>query len=68
MASPALNVSPLHAARLALLHAALSSLLLAAADDEEPNDIPDGVAVTFDGTSVDIEYTRGGIPVAGESL
>lgn len=66
MASP--TVSPLHAARLAMLEGALLALLREAAEDEDPNDMPDGISASFDGTSVEIEYTRGGIPVAGEGL
>lgn len=66
MASPA--IAPLHAARLALLEGALLALLRAAADDEEPNDVPDGISVSYDGGHIEIEYTRGGLPVAGEGL
>lgn len=58
----------MHAARLAQAEGALLSLLRAAGDGEEPNDMPDGIVVTLDGDGIDIEYTRGGIPVGGEGL
>lgn len=67
MASPA--IAPLHAARLAQLEGALLALLRAAGeDDTDPNDMPDGLTVRLEGGCIDLEYTRGGIPVAGESL
>ncbi len=62
------SVDPLHAARLALLEGALLALLREASGDHEPNDIPDGLTVRLDGDGLDIEYTRGGLPVGGEGL
>ncbi len=60
----------LHAARLAQLEGALLGLLRGDVDD--PNDAPDGLTVRIFGDSgiqvIELEYTRGGIPVAGESL
>lgn len=66
MASP--TIAPLHAAYLAQLAGALFGLLREANQDDEPNDMPDGISVSYDGSSIEVEYTRGGIPVAGESL
>lgn len=61
----------LHAARLANLEGALCALLREAGI-EDPNDAPDGLTVRAyvdEGQSViELEWTRGGIPVAGESL
>ncbi len=63
---------PMHAARLANLEGAVCALLREAMNTEDPNDAPDGITVRAyadDGQSViEVEYTRGGIPVAGESL
>lgn len=58
----------LHAARLAQLEGALCALLREAAADQHPNQQPDGVSVRMDVDGVEIEYTRGGLPVAGEGL
>ena len=62
----------MHAARLANIENAICALLREAATTEDPNDAPDGITVRAyadDGQSIiEIEYTRGGIPVAGESL
>jgi len=63
-----MHIEPMHAARLALLEGALLSLLREASDSDEPNDLPDGVTVTLDGHGLSIDYTRGGMPVAGEGL
>ncbi len=59
---------PMHLARLAALEGALLSLLREASTDHEPNDIPDGITVRMDRDGIDIEYTRGGLPVGGEGL
>ena len=56
----------LHAARLAQLEGALCALLREGAIDDDPNTVPDGLTVRFDGQSIELEYTRGGIAVAGE--
>jgi hypothetical protein len=63
-----MHADPMHLARLAQLEGALCALLREAAADHEPNEQPDGIAVTLDADGVDIEYTRGGLPVAGEGL
>ncbi len=60
----------MHAARLATLHDALFGLLV----EQLASDLPmvDGVAVQFrheaGETSLDIQYMRGGMPVAGEGV
>jgi hypothetical protein len=61
-------IDPMHAARLAQLEGALCALLRAAGADHEPNDVPDAIAVRLDSEGVDIEYQRGGLPVAGEAI
>lgn len=57
----------MHAARLAAAHDALLALLVEQQGDGEPCD---GITVVFgrddEGTSLDVAYTRGGMPVAGE--
>lgn len=58
----------MHLARLALLEGALLALLREAGADHEPNEIPDGLTVRMDRDGLDIEYTRGGLPVGGEGL
>ncbi len=59
----------LHIVRLGLLKDHLRSVLCEAASGEHPNDMPDGISATLDSDgSMDIEYTRGGIPVAGEGM
>lgn len=58
----------LQAARLAQLEGALCALLRSAAHDFDVNDMPDGIVVHFNGDSIDIEYTRGGLPVGGEGV
>lgn len=62
----------LHAVRLAYLEGALCALLREASMTDDPNDAPDGVVVRAfvdaGQSCIEIEYTRGGIPVAGESL
>jgi hypothetical protein len=62
----------LHMARLANLEGAICALLREATQAEDPNDTPDGlnvrVYVDAGQSVIDLEYTRGGIPVAGESL
>lgn len=63
-----LHIDPMHAARLANVEGAMCALLREAAADHEPNDVPDGVSVTLDAHGIDITYTRGGLPVAGEGL
>lgn len=59
---------PMHAARLAQLEGALCALLREAAGDHEPNDTPDGVIARLNREGLDLEYTRGGIVVAGEGV
>ena len=63
-----MQVDPMHAARLAQLEGALCALLREAATDFDVNDAPDGIAVTMQHDSLDVEYTRGGIPVGGEGV
>jgi hypothetical protein len=63
-----MHADPMHCARLAQLEGALCALLRDAASDHEPNDMPDGISVRLDNDGIDIEYTRGGLPVAGEGL
>jgi hypothetical protein len=63
-----MQIEPMHAARLANLEGALCALLREAASDHEPNDTPDGITVRLDRDGIDIEYTRGDLPVAGEGL
>lgn len=63
-----MQIDPMHAARLAQLEGALCALLREAASGHEPNTSPDGIAVTLDTDGLDIEYTRGGLPVGGEGL
>ena len=58
----------LHAARLAHLEGALCALLREAAADHDPNHQPDGISARMDVDGIEIEYTRGGLPVAGEGL
>lgn len=60
--------SPLHLARLANLEGALCALLREAAADHAPNYQPDGISARMDVDGLEIEYTRGGLPVAGEGL
>jgi hypothetical protein len=65
-----MHADPLHAARLAQLEGALCALLREAREPTEfhPNDVPDGITARLHGDVLDIEYTRGGMPVAGEVL
>lgn len=63
-----MHADPMHLARLANLEGALCALLREAANDQEPNEQPDGIAVRLDQDGLDIEYTRAGLPVAGEGL
>jgi len=63
-----LRIDPMHAARLANVEGALCALLREAASDHEANDAPDAVSVRLDQDGIEIEYTRGGIPVGGEGL
>lgn len=58
----------LHLARLAQLEGAVSALLREAVAGHHPNDLPDGMVVRVDAVGIDIEYTRGSVPIAGESL
>lgn len=63
----------IHAARLALLEGALLGLLRGVPDAFDLEDLPDGIVVTVTndpahGPHIDVEYTRGGFPIAGESL
>lgn len=63
----------LHAARLALLEGSLLGLLRGVPDSFDPADLPDGIVVTVTndpehGPQIDLEYTRGGFPIAGETL
>jgi hypothetical protein len=58
----------MHAARLAMLEGALCALFREAMEVEDPNEAPDGIVVHMDANGLDIEYTRGGIPVAAEGL
>jgi hypothetical protein len=57
----------MHAARLAAAHDALLALLCEQQGDGAPSD---GITVVLgrddDGTSLDVTYTRGGMPVSGE--
>ncbi len=59
---------PMHLARLAQLEGALCALLRDAANDHDVNDCPDGVTATLNADGLDIEYTRGGLTVAGEGV
>lgn len=61
-------IEPMHAARLANLEGALCALLREAAQDLDPNHQPDGVTARLDADGLDLEYTRGGMPVAGEGV
>jgi hypothetical protein len=62
-------IDPMHAARLALLEAALAALLRAHCDDYNPGDVvPDGIAVTMNTGGMSIDYLIGATPVAGEGL
>jgi hypothetical protein len=63
-----MHADPMHMARLANLEGALCALLRSAAQDHEANEAPDGLSVTIDADGIEIEYTRGGISVAGEGL
>ncbi|HWI05603.1 MAG TPA: hypothetical protein VNT52_17485 [Acidimicrobiales bacterium] len=63
-----MSVDPMHAARLAQLEGAVCSLLREAANDHDANDAPDGLIVRLDQDGIDIEYTRGGMPVGGEGI
>lgn len=63
-----MQIDPMHAARLANLEGAMCALLREAASDHDVNSVPDGIAVTLDADGLDIEYTRGGLPVGGEGL
>jgi hypothetical protein len=61
-------IDPMHAARVALLEGAACALLREAARDYEPNDEPDGIVVRLTAEGLDVEYTRGGMPVGGEGF
>lgn len=66
-------MSALHAARLANLEGALLGLLRGEGPPFDIDDMPDGIVVTvmsdpMTGPTIDIEYTRNGLPIAGESL
>lgn len=63
-----MQLQALHAARLAHLEGAMCALLREAAADYEPNHQPDGLTARLDSDGIDIEYTRGGLPVAGEGI
>lgn len=58
----------LHVVRLAQMEAAAHALLREACADHGPNDTPDGVTIRLEADGIDIEYTRGGTPVAGEGI
>jgi hypothetical protein len=67
-----MQLEAMHAARLANIEAAVCGLLRAARQ-ADPNDTPDGLTVrvyTDEGgdQQIDVEYTRGGRPVWGESV
>lgn len=63
-----MHIDPMHAARLAQMEGAVCALLREASADHDVNDIPDGIVIRLDRDGLDIEYTRGGIPVGGEGL
>ena len=59
----------MHAARLVAVHSSLLALLT----EQMPEFEPDGITVTMTtdaeiGTSLDVVYTRKGLPVSGEGL
>ncbi len=58
----------LHAARLAAVESALTALLREAAAEHDANSKPDALCVRLDADGIDIEYLRGGFPVAGEGF
>jgi len=61
----------MHAARLAALEAALCALLRAHQDDSRADSrslVADGISASLDAESLSIEYTMGGMPVAGEGV
>lgn len=62
------SIEPMHAARLAQLEGAMLALLREASAEHEANDTPDGLTVRLDADGLDLEYTRGGMAVAGEGL
>lgn len=58
----------MHLALLANLKGAMCALLRDAAIDGEPNDAPDGLTVVLGEDGLDLTYTRGHVPVAGEGV
>ncbi|MFT4243639.1 MAG: hypothetical protein QM569_15310 [Acidovorax sp.] len=59
----------MHAARMVAAHSALLALLT----EQTPECEPDGITVTLTtddemGMSLDVVYTRKGLPIAGEGL
>lgn len=63
----------LHAARLANLEGALLGLLRGTSDELDLDMLPTSIVVTVTndpehGPQIDLEYFRGGLPIAGESL
>lgn len=62
------HIDVMHAARLAQLEGAACALLREFSGGVDPDELPDGIVVRLGPDSLDIEYTRGGRPVAGEGL
>lgn len=63
-----MHTDPLHTARLANLEGALSALLRAAHQGDDPFDWPNEIRVSMDVAGIDIEYLQDGRQVGGEGL
>lgn len=63
-----MHTDSLHAARLAMLEAALLALLHEAGTGADVTYRPDGVHVRFHADGLDVDYMRGDRPVSGEGI